>query len=88
MNINGNVVAFDAFGTEINRNTIYSATLRKLVIRCLARKAVMRPRPDEVLAICEAATAVVSSVEDGEPTIGERTAMQFWDPKWEKEYNL
>ena len=88
MNINGDVVAFDAFGTEINRNTVYSAALRKLVIRCLARKATYRPRPDEILAICEGATAVVSSLENGEPTIGGRTAMQFWDPKWEKKYGL
>jgi len=82
MKIANSVESLDTFGILVDDEEMYSATLRKIVMRCLALKATDRPTPDELLEICESATAVVNKMEDEEVHKIEAKGLphQFWDP--------
>jgi hypothetical protein len=83
MNIAGRAKGLDTYGIEAEGHPIYSATLRKLVMRCLAFKATDRPTPDEMLEICEGATAVVKKVEEDDGfDVALSLDHQFWEPDW------
>ena len=80
MTVNGERRNLDFFGIEAKNHPAYSATLRKLLMRCLAVDATDRPTPDEMLEICEGAIAVVRQVEeeDGIVEVG-LIQHQFWE---------
>lgn len=78
MNVNGKIVDVPTFGAKVNSHPVYSATLKKLLMRCLAFEATMRPKPDELLGICEQAVQVVDKMEK-DPKMGARVYHEWWE---------
>lgn len=51
---------YSTFGSKINEVEVYSATLRRLVMQCLAVNAPDRPTPTEILDICTKVTTILA----------------------------
>jgi hypothetical protein len=51
---------YGTFGSKINEVDVYSATLRRLVMQCLALHAPDRPTPTEILEICTEVTQILA----------------------------